>query len=1078
MIVPTHFFRSLLVLVLLFGAAVVPSTAQRYPSQEVFGKNRVQYRSFDWYVLTSNNFEIYYYQGGLNLANQTAQLAEVEFDRVTEVLGYTPYNRVKIFLYNSPSDLSQSNMGIAAFGDLDDQELDLAKSRIEIAFTGDHMSFRKKLVYEISLLFVYDMLYGGSLRDALQSSLLLSVPEWFMSGIAAYIAEGWTPQMADHMRDYVLRSNKRPNLLTGDDARLVGVSIWHYITERYGKDNISNILNLTRIIRTEQTSITSTLGVGNYGRFLRQWREYYLKVAQEVNAAYKAPEMNWSWQTHTVFTERPTFESRLSSDGKLIAFSDSRKGKYRVQVVDTETGRRQVIRNGSLPASTKPEAVAVPLVAWSRYGQLALLVEENNRVNLYIYENLDTKKPRLRTKRVVKGLDQIVDMDFSDDGTTLALSADKGGQNDLYLLTVARASLLQLTNDVYDDLTPRFVSGSARRVVFVSDRSTDSLSASTTTKGAFLSATTAIANLSLFEHDGNPRATAVQRIPTLSDQVQLAAVRATDEEVYFTSSVKGIVQLFKLERATGRLAQLTNLQNSIYSADLTTRGRGELLVTLYTKGAYTLGLLRGFSTSASYTTPTLGKEGLRTGSSEELVTQQPDESLEKDTTRTAQSTTNLVLKEGEIDTDNYEFDEDVLRTFEFRQRKGLVASVPTLGPKSRRRESISVKGPYNYKGLFFANDATSDWRIDPIRGFGFSQSISMNDLLENHVVKAGGFLSSNFRNNDLFAEYTNYKYRIDFSLRVDRSSLYIDSERALQKYRFSHILLTAAYPLTIYSRVSLSPLFASTRMIDIGLLSEPDRSSSYTGARAEYVFDNTSLNSANMLVGTRLKVRYENYLGLTRAGDSFNRVSLDFRRYQKLYRGLIFATRASFSYSGGSAPKQNVMGGMENWVANRRDNRTEGNPLAFGQGIDNRDIFFTNFATNLRGFDLNRISGTTYMLLNAELRMPLVKFLYRGPVTSNFLRNFQLIAFTDIGTAWTGNGPFSEQSSLNTRIIGGRSEPFRATVTDFRNPYLIGYGVGARTMLFGFYAKFDYAWGVDNSVINKGVAYLTLGYDF
>ena len=118
------------------------------------------------------------------------------------------------------------------------------------------------------------------------------------------------------------------------------------------------------------------------------------------------------------------------------------------------------------------------------------------------------------------------------------------------------------------------------------------------------------------------------------------------------------------------------------------------------------------------------------------------------------------------------------------------------------------------------------------------------------------------------------------------------------------------------------------------------------------------------------------------------------------------------------------------------------------------------------------------MLLNAELRIPLVKYLYRGAITSSFLRNFQIVGFGDIGTAWTGKGPFSENNSLNTQIIGSEEDPFRATVTNFKNPYLMGYGVGARTTLFGFYAKFDYAWGVDNGYTNKAVPYVTLGYDF
>ncbi|MEY3957077.1 MAG: hypothetical protein RLZ73_1533, partial [Bacteroidota bacterium] len=52
------------------------------------------------------------------------------------------------------------------------------------------------------------------------------------------------------------------------------------------------------------------------------------------------------------------------------------------------------------------------------------------------------------------------------------------------------------------------------------------------------------------------------------------------------------------------------------------------------------------------------------------------------------------------------------------------------------------------------------------------------------------------------------------------------------------------------------------------------------------------------------------------------------------------------------------------------------------------------------------------------------------------------------------------------------------TVTDFRNPFLMGYGMGARANVFGYFVKFDYAFGLENKEVKSPVTYLTLGYDF
>jgi hypothetical protein len=96
---------------LAFLGLFTESLAQRYPSQETFGKNRVQYKTFNWKIFRTTNFEIYHYQGGTALAKLTAQYAESEFDKITDVLGWTPYSRVKIFLVQLPGGAGTKQYG-------------------------------------------------------------------------------------------------------------------------------------------------------------------------------------------------------------------------------------------------------------------------------------------------------------------------------------------------------------------------------------------------------------------------------------------------------------------------------------------------------------------------------------------------------------------------------------------------------------------------------------------------------------------------------------------------------------------------------------------------------------------------------------------------------------------------------------------------------------------------------------------------------------------------------------------------------------------------------------------------------
>ena len=1085
---------------LLLGSLSV-ATAQNYPSLERFGKNRIQYRSFEWKTIRTANFEIYYYQDGTQIANLTAQYAESEFDRITELLGYTPYNRVKIFLFNSPSELAQSNIGITAQSGLSSREQDLSKSRIELAFTGDQISFRQQIIHDVAMLFVYDMLYGGSLKDALQSSLLLTLPDWFMPGIASYIAQGNSLELDDYMRDVSLTHPiKRASSLaglSGQEAERVGHSIWNYIVQRYGRDNVSNILNLTRIIRNEEKSITSTLGVP-YSRFLREWREYYAGMAGTVTQSYQNGTDQFQLKINSADDKSSLISLKLSPDNQYIAYSTLRDGKFQVEVVNTANRKKTRILSGGYRLDGQARPTSTPLVAWQRGNNLLVMTDEVGETYLYQFSNFE-KRPKQQFKRQVNGLSQVVWMDASDDGGSLILSAERKGQNDLFLYSVNRGSYQQLTNDLYDDLYPAFVGRTARQVVFSSNRKEDTLGVD---KGSYR---TIRDHMSLFTHEGSARDLSVVRLTdSLSHTTQ--PIPANEATIYFLNDVNGIRNLYRLDTASKAVNQLTDFSQSIRLYDLNPTNGGFVYSSMRDGNEYI-----GFRSQLNLSQTSQSPPTQRAAAINRLNTQNQVRTgqARTDTTATqaARPTTDsstaggnaagqvqpdpankLALGPGEVDTDNYQFDPDVLKAAEYRQRRSVTGVSPglTTAPvRNRRRENITIRGPFDYKGQFGINDAPSSWRIDPIRGFGYTQEVTLTDMLENHVLRAGGFLSltNALHNSDLFAEYTNLTHRIDYGARVDRQTLFVPDAGLTQKYRFNRFSVSASYPISVNSRFTVSPFYAMTRLIDLSAFDLPDLVSDYAGLRGEFVFDNSKINGMNMTVGTKVKLRYEEYAGLRSSSEGFRRLSLDARHYQKIHRDVVLALRFALSQSGGASPKQSTLGGMENWINNQKE-PIASNPLLVPNTTQNeipydyRNVFFLDFAAPLRGFKQGKLTGNSYMLFNAELRLPLIRYLYRGNVTSNFLRNLQLVAFSDIGTAWTGSGPFGQQNTLNTEVVGGGTIPFRAVVTNFKNPFLIGYGAGIRTMIFGYFVKFDYAWGLEDRTVGKPIGYLTLGYDF
>ena len=177
----------------------------------------------------------------------------------------------------------------------------------------------------------------------------------------------------------------------------------------------------------------------------------------------------------------------------------------------------------------------------------------------------------------------------------------------------------------------------------------------------------------------------------------------------------------------------------------------------------------------------------------------------------------------------------------------------------------------------------------------------------------------------------------------------------------------------------------------------------------------------------------------------------------------------------GSKTQATMLGGMENWLLNKQETRTQESPLGLAN-LANRDVFMSQFVAPLRGFALNKLSGNSHLLSNVELRMP-VKSLMTIE-SSSILNSVQLVGFTDVGSAWSGSSPFAKTNGFNTNVYGGNTNPFQATVTDYRNPFLVGYGFGARATVFGYFVKFDYAFGIENKEVKSPATYLTLGYDF
>lgn len=1079
--------RLRVILIGLFLLSALTSISQDH--RKTFGQNRVQYKNYDWYYYSTDDYDIHYYALGEDYAKLALDYLDEEYDKLTDLLGYAPFSKTKIFLYNSPVDLKQSNIGVDGATFTIAGQTKFVKLQVEIAYPGSVVEFKKELRYRLTNMLLEDMMFGGSLAEMFQSAYLLHLPEWFIGGAANYSAYGWSVEMDDYMRDFLTKKKtKKLSRLENVRAQMVGQSVWNYIAIKYGKSNLSNILNLTRIIRNPEHSIASSLGI-SFKQFKYEWAEYYRNANASLDAAYDAPEKDNKLIGKTGKIAKLT-KVRVSPDGKHLAYVNNYRGKYTVNVRNIETGKERTALRGGYHVINQEVTLELPIIEWISTTKLGI-VQNWYGTNYLVSYDLPTKT---KQRKSLLRFNQIQGIGFNDNGKLAVISADIQGKNDLYLISMRRNAVKRLTKDEYDDLDPKFIPGTDA-IVFSSNRPSDSLNLTMD------NINDAPDVLNLFAYDLDTTTNVLFRMTnTLSNDYYPVPVDA--ENVFYLSDQKGIYNLYKYNFSNNVYHQVSNYRVSLQEYDINKQTH-DLAFLMLNKGKSRIYLKENYNLDqTTFTPPTLRNqleqvEFLRKRRAETAADDLPQEDIEMGDGlfEIEQESVDQEMEEEEeedffIDTDDYKFEDEPEDEGDDEQAFSFLTTYQKM------QKEPSITGPHNYETAFSSNNVITTFKIDPVRGFGILMEYEMNDVLENHKFYGGFMAITDLKSGDFFAEYRFLKYTIDLMARYDRN-VYLEerfdftgaTDEIVQKYKKNTFTVGASLPLTVATRFEIQPFLTTTHFYNLnpdilaGNFSQQtnpaiESRNSFGGIKAHWVYDNTLANGLNLYEGSRAKISFEHFQGLNNDDLSFSNLTVDLRRYQKISRELIIAARLYFGRSFGNNPMTYMLGGIDNWVANKSENTDQvDSPLNFSNTKDNTDILFTQFV-NLRGFNYNEFSGSNVLTLNAELRFPIIKYFSRGSIKSNFLRNLQLIGFYDLGSAWTGVSPFNEDHEVNTKLVRREQSPFEATIRTSDNPWLASYGFGVRTVMLGYYARFDFAKPMADYEIGNMQFYLSLGYDF
>lgn len=998
---------SAILLILTIGLSELKAQGSQWVSEN----HRIQYQKFQWKFVGSSNFEIYYLEKNELMAKSTLAFLEADFVRVTELISYSPVQKVKIFIYPNHESWLQSNSGISLANAKDVEEENLSKFRVEIAFKDNLGSFKQELTKQVARVYLQDLLYGGTVRDILQNSLLLNVSEWYVLGMAAYIASGDSPDMRRFTYQIISENKIRKlPLAKGKEAELLGQSIWFYIASTYGKQSVGNILNLTRIIRNEQSSISSTIRKP-FSKFLKDWFDYYLNDAKqlEVNSqkVFSTEEFKVSQTSLSSY--------RLSPDGLHEVWVTDEAGRFSVNLHTIGQSKTQIILQSGLKDVNRVTSGKGPLLSWSSKNQLAVLYSDQGYSWFKTFQIDKSGKSKGEDKKKIANLSYL-DMEMSANGTKMLVRVIEKGQVDVGIYDLKRNRLNPVTKDAFDETEAHFLPDN--RILYLTDRYIDSLPAPAAPfTSAFIWSP---------DEPENP-----SRLFSTSGRLFNFQFRS-DSIAYFLQAQNQGNRLIRLNLSDTTFQQMAVRSVAWDNFEISPSGISSVENTILVDkiARYSWSSLDELTNSTWI--PTI-VDPIVLNSIEPVLTE-----------------TNDLAK---------------------KSRRARLERQQTIRLK---REPGKLIGPLDYENSFVMNSSEGLFKSDPIRGIGYAYEVKANDLLENHLFKAGIFLTANLRNTDLWGEYSFLANKLDWTFRYDRKVLGQDTEADAQKIRFNRFALSATYPFSLLSRLTVTGTYSTNRLFSQYSLNAQEDYSGYAGTQLNYIFDNSVPMGENLRTGFKFSFLAEAHKDIINSGD-FIRLGMDARYYKKLTNTFYLATRFSASHQLGSKTQASMLGGMDNWLFNISETRNQETPLGL-DGLATRDIFMSQFVAPLRGFALNKLSGNSHLLFNAELRIPVKSLL--SMESSSILNSLQLVGFTDVGTAWSGSSPFAKSNGFNTNIYGGNTNPFRATVTDYRNPFLVGYGIGARATVFGYFVKLDYAFGLENKEVKSPITYLTLGYDF
>jgi len=438
-------------------------------SHQEFGKNRVQYDEFIRMVYKFEKYNVYYYTGGKEEAIYAAKTINRTFEDLEKFFDYYLETKIHFLVFNKLEHFRQSNIGLHEIenGNIGGVTR-IAGTKVFIYFDGDHDDLKTQIRAGMAEIFINHLMYGDNWKDMVKNSTLLTLPDWYISGLVSYVSKSWNSDIDNLVKDGILSERYlKFNHLSGQDAQYAGYALWNYIAQVYGKEVIPNILYMSRVSRNIESGFLFVLGV-SLNTLMDESYQYYNKIYKGEDESAELPGEDIL--PIKVRHDKTYRQLKCNSNGKLLAFATDQLGKRKVYIYDIKRDKKKKV----FKTGVKLERIndyGYPLLQWQPGSNVLTMIYEKKGKIWLVHYDYDKHK---RLKRNIFKIEKVLDFAYSPDGKFMAFSAISNGQSDIYSYKLSSNYQENVTNDIYDDFNPRFINNQGD-LIFASNRVNDTL---------------------------------------------------------------------------------------------------------------------------------------------------------------------------------------------------------------------------------------------------------------------------------------------------------------------------------------------------------------------------------------------------------------------------------------------------------------------------------------------------------------------------------------------------------------------------------------------------------------------------